>query len=72
MASLVPDGMVVFFTSYTYMEHVVATWYDQVRNGAGARRDGLENDNGSGLRGSFCFNYEATVMELLEGPTTDR
>ncbi|GMR39936.1 hypothetical protein PMAYCL1PPCAC_10131, partial [Pristionchus mayeri] len=29
MASLVPDGMVVFFTSYTYMEHVVATWYDQ-------------------------------------------
>ena len=30
MASLVPDGMVVFFTSYLYMEHVIATWYDQV------------------------------------------
>ncbi|GMT18353.1 hypothetical protein PFISCL1PPCAC_9650, partial [Pristionchus fissidentatus] len=29
VASIVPDGMVVFFTSYTYMEHVVATWYDQ-------------------------------------------
>ncbi|VDK55944.1 unnamed protein product [Anisakis simplex] len=29
MASIVPDGMVVFFTSYSYMENVVATWYDQ-------------------------------------------
>ncbi|MFH4975571.1 hypothetical protein AB6A40_002280 [Gnathostoma spinigerum] len=28
-ASIVPDGMVVFFTSYVYMENVVATWYDQ-------------------------------------------
>jgi len=29
MASVVPDGIVVFFTSYMYMESVVATWYDQ-------------------------------------------
>ncbi|VDM45177.1 unnamed protein product [Toxocara canis] len=29
MASIVPDGIVVFFTSYAYMENVVATWYDQ-------------------------------------------
>lgn len=29
MASIVPDGIVVFFTSYVYMENVVATWYDQ-------------------------------------------
>ena len=30
MASLVPDGLVVFFTSYTYMEAVIAVWYEQV------------------------------------------
>lgn len=29
MASIVPDGMVCFFTSYLYMENVVASWYDQ-------------------------------------------
>lgn len=30
VASIVPDGMVVFFTSYIFMETVVAAWYDQV------------------------------------------
>lgn len=29
VASIVPDGMVVFFTSYIFMETVVAAWYDQ-------------------------------------------
>ncbi|EJW86627.1 excision repair cross-complementing rodent repair deficiency [Wuchereria bancrofti] len=29
LASLVPDGVVVFFTSYLYMENVISTWYDQ-------------------------------------------
>uniref|UniRef100_A0A1I7XS96 General transcription and DNA repair factor IIH helicase subunit XPD n=1 Tax=Heterorhabditis bacteriophora TaxID=37862 RepID=A0A1I7XS96_HETBA len=29
MAAIVPDGMVVFFTSYIYMETVIATWYEQ-------------------------------------------
>uniref|UniRef100_A0AC35TGP0 General transcription and DNA repair factor IIH helicase subunit XPD n=1 Tax=Rhabditophanes sp. KR3021 TaxID=114890 RepID=A0AC35TGP0_9BILA len=29
IAQLVPDGMVVFFTSYGYMENVVGLWYDQ-------------------------------------------
>ncbi|KAI6204165.1 General transcription and DNA repair factor IIH helicase subunit XPD [Aphelenchoides besseyi] len=29
MASIIPDGIVVFFTSYTFMEDVVATWYEQ-------------------------------------------
>ncbi|ETN76332.1 DNA repair helicase [Necator americanus] len=29
MASVVPDGMVVFFTSYVYMESVIAVWYEQ-------------------------------------------
>lgn len=29
MAAIVPDGMVCFFTSYLYMENVVASWYDQ-------------------------------------------
>ncbi|KAL7648131.1 UNVERIFIED_CONTAM: hypothetical protein RMT77_000032 [Armadillidium vulgare] len=28
MATIVPDGMVCFFTSYLYLENVVATWYD--------------------------------------------
>ncbi|KAF2350788.1 DNA helicase (DNA repair) Rad3 type [Trinorchestia longiramus] len=28
MAITVPDGMVCFFTSYLYLESVVATWYD--------------------------------------------
>jgi DNA excision repair protein ERCC-2 len=30
MASVIPDGIVVFFTSYMFMEDVVATWYEQV------------------------------------------
>lgn len=30
MAAVVPDGMVVFFTSYVYMESVIAVWYEQV------------------------------------------
>lgn len=30
LASIVPDGIVVFFTSYVYMENVVAAWYEQV------------------------------------------
>ena len=29
-AAIVPDGVVCFFTSYLYMENVVAAWYDQV------------------------------------------
>lgn len=29
MASTVPDGIVAFFTSYVYMEQVVATWYEK-------------------------------------------
>lgn len=28
MAQIVPDGLVCFFTSYLYMENVVASWYD--------------------------------------------
>ncbi|XP_076068552.1 general transcription and DNA repair factor IIH helicase subunit Xpd [Oratosquilla oratoria] len=28
MTTTVPDGMVCFFTSYLYLESVVATWYD--------------------------------------------
>lgn len=29
VASVVPDGVVCFFTSYLYLESVVASWYDQ-------------------------------------------
>lgn len=29
MVGIVPDGVVCFFTSYIYMENVVAAWYDQ-------------------------------------------
>jgi len=29
MVSIVPDGVVCFFTSYLYMESVVAAWYEQ-------------------------------------------
>ncbi|XP_041467884.1 general transcription and DNA repair factor IIH helicase subunit XPD-like [Lytechinus variegatus] len=29
LSSIVPDGIVAFFTSYTYMESVVANWYEQ-------------------------------------------
>lgn len=29
MSCVVPDGIVGFFTSYTYMEAVVASWYEQ-------------------------------------------
>lgn len=32
LAAIVPDGIVVFFTSYVYMENVVAAWYEQVGN----------------------------------------
>lgn len=30
LAAVVPDGIVVFFTSYAYMENVIAAWYEQV------------------------------------------
>lgn len=29
VAAAVPDGIVCFFTSYLYLETVVASWYDQ-------------------------------------------
>merc|ERR1712042_99045 len=29
MVGCVPDGVVCFFTSYLYMENVVAAWYEQ-------------------------------------------
>ncbi|XP_041090450.1 general transcription and DNA repair factor IIH helicase subunit XPD-like [Polyodon spathula] len=29
MSSVVPDGIVAFFTSYQYMENIVASWYEQ-------------------------------------------
>ncbi|XP_014666749.1 PREDICTED: TFIIH basal transcription factor complex helicase XPD subunit-like [Priapulus caudatus] len=29
MAAIVPDGIVGFFTSYSYMENIVASWYEQ-------------------------------------------
>ncbi|PVD26612.1 hypothetical protein C0Q70_14289 [Pomacea canaliculata] len=29
MASIVPDGIVCFFTSYIYMETIAASWYEQ-------------------------------------------
>ncbi|KAK2161832.1 hypothetical protein NP493_1557g00011 [Ridgeia piscesae] len=29
LAAVVPDGMVCFFTSYMYMESIVAAWYEQ-------------------------------------------
>lgn len=30
MSAVVPDGIVAFFTSYIYMENIVASWYEQV------------------------------------------
>lgn len=30
MSAIVPDGLVAFFTSYQYMENIVASWYEQV------------------------------------------
>ncbi|KAK2161713.1 hypothetical protein LSH36_111g05059 [Paralvinella palmiformis] len=37
MCAVVPDGVVCFFTSYTYMEYIVAAWYGQAcDNGRGA------------------------------------
>ncbi|GAA6109576.1 general transcription and DNA repair factor IIH helicase subunit XPD [Tachysurus ichikawai] len=29
MSAIVPDGIVAFFTSYVYMENIVASWYEQ-------------------------------------------
>lgn len=34
MSAVVPDGIVAFFTSYQYMENIVASWYEQVRQDA--------------------------------------
>uniref|UniRef100_A0AAY4EE55 General transcription and DNA repair factor IIH helicase subunit XPD n=1 Tax=Denticeps clupeoides TaxID=299321 RepID=A0AAY4EE55_9TELE len=31
LSAIVPDGIVAFFTSYVYMENIVASWYEQVR-----------------------------------------
>ncbi|XP_074872161.1 general transcription and DNA repair factor IIH helicase subunit XPD isoform X2 [Carettochelys insculpta] len=37
MSAIVPDGIVAFFTSYQYMENIVASWYEQAcENGRGA------------------------------------
>ncbi|KAH9499606.1 General transcription and DNA repair factor IIH helicase subunit XPD [Bulinus truncatus] len=36
MVAIVPDGVVCFFTSYIYMESIVAAWYEQKK---------LENEN---------------------------
>lgn len=30
LSAIVPDGIVAFFTSYQYMENIVASWYEQV------------------------------------------
>lgn len=30
ISAVVPDGIVAFFTSYVYMENIVASWYEQV------------------------------------------
>ncbi|GFO46030.1 tfiih basal transcription factor complex helicase xpd subunit-like [Plakobranchus ocellatus] len=32
LVGVVPDGVVCFFTSYIYMETIVAAWYEQVSN----------------------------------------
>lgn len=37
MSAIVPDGIVAFFTSYQYMENIVASWYEQVRTGGPVR-----------------------------------
>ncbi|NXF56578.1 ERCC2 helicase, partial [Oceanites oceanicus] len=29
LSAVVPDGIVAFFTSYQYMENIVASWYEQ-------------------------------------------
>ncbi|NWX06637.1 ERCC2 helicase, partial [Caloenas nicobarica] len=29
LSAIVPDGLVAFFTSYQYMENIVASWYEQ-------------------------------------------
>ncbi|NXW92127.1 ERCC2 helicase, partial [Alopecoenas beccarii] len=29
LSAVVPDGLVAFFTSYQYMENIVASWYEQ-------------------------------------------
>lgn len=29
MVQVVPDGLVAFFTSYVYMEYIIASWYEQ-------------------------------------------
>ena len=29
MVQVVPDGLVCFFTSYVYMEYIIASWYEQ-------------------------------------------
>ncbi len=28
LAGVVPDGMVVFFVSYSYMDHIISRWHD--------------------------------------------
>lgn len=42
MSAIVPDGIVAFFTSYVYMENIVASWYEQVREPWSERRLGGE------------------------------
>ncbi|XP_013421335.1 general transcription and DNA repair factor IIH helicase subunit XPD-like [Lingula anatina] len=41
LSTVVPDGIVCFFTSYVYMENTVAAWYEQCKTGAEDPGDGL-------------------------------
>lgn len=61
MSAVVPDGIVAFFTSYQYMENIVASWYEQVCQDAaagpcplGPRMAELGAAFNGAFRGGFC------------------
>ncbi|CAG12711.1 unnamed protein product, partial [Tetraodon nigroviridis] len=71
MSSIVPDGIVAFFTSYVYMENIVASWYEQV---SVHRRISVCNTACTQIKAYFVFfkgileNIQKNKLIFIETP----
>lgn len=68
VSTIVPDGVVCFFTSYLYLESVVASWYDQGVIDQLQRRKLLFIETQDSAETSLALlNY----IKVRPGPTTN-
>lgn len=61
MSAIVPDGIVAFFTSYVYMENIVASWYEQV-----GQRVCDSRDSGSCTNWTTALILRVCLQGILE------